>query len=163
MIYCRLPARTLQTLSDEWKFQDNFAKTAGQSSLGLKNFTVTLFQLYTKDGFNALLQWCRAFRTAKSQLKNRAFHFAKLREIKIKFFFMFYLIAAISLKQQSHIQVVGTNLEIPFCTQPYRTNSSGHHLKFWSSVILEDTAKPKPQTLGKIFLLKSLFCPKPKP
>ena len=37
---------------------------------------------------------------------------------------MFYLIAAISLKQQSHIQVVGTNLEIPFCTQPYSVDST---------------------------------------
>ena len=31
----------------------------------IKNFIVTLFQLYVKDDFNALLQWCRSFSHCK--------------------------------------------------------------------------------------------------
>ena len=73
VIYCGFPARALQQLSDRWNFQDNFAFTAGTEP---KNFrvTVTLFQLYAKDDFNASLPWCctdtGASHTAKSLLQN---------------------------------------------------------------------------------------------
>ena len=42
------------TVAAKWlmKFRDNFANTAGTNS---KIFIVTLFQLYVKDDFNALL------------------------------------------------------------------------------------------------------------
>ena len=54
----------------------------------LRNFTVTLFQLFAKDDFNASLQWCRGF-PQNHRCKNRPFQFARLCEIKSSFFPMF--------------------------------------------------------------------------
>ena len=52
VIYCQFPARSLQPLNDWWKFQDNFANTAGADS----KISQKLFQRYAKDDLNALLQ-----------------------------------------------------------------------------------------------------------
>ena len=49
----------------------------------LQNFTVTLFQLYAKDDFNASLQWCRGFSHCKITAAKSAI---KLREINMNFF-----------------------------------------------------------------------------
>ena len=59
MIYCRFSARPLQQLSENFEINLQVLQELTQ------NFSVTLFQLYAKDDFNRLLQWCRGFSHCK--------------------------------------------------------------------------------------------------
>ena len=87
-------AGSLRLLWDLWSNSNTFSAKWWMKKITLQvlqvptqNFTVTLFQLYVKDDFNiaSVMQGLPALQN--HCCKNLPFHFAKLCEIKIKFFF----------------------------------------------------------------------------
>ena len=78
MIYCRFLARTLQPLSDGWKFQDNFANTAGTDSKIIQQLCFSSMRRITSMYHSSD---AGASHTAKSQ--QQKLHFARIWEIKI--------------------------------------------------------------------------------
>ena len=82
----------------------------------LQNFTVTPFQLYAKDDFNALLQRCRGFShwkiTSAKLAITSCWWFEKLKWLsQLKW----PLKRFIRVELVEIVLVVGPNLEIPFC------------------------------------------------
>ena len=86
VIYCRFPARAVQPRSDEWKFQDNCASTAGLVQVLTPKFHIA-FMALCEGWLRSIASVMQGLVTLQNhRFKNRPFHFAKLCEIKFKFF-----------------------------------------------------------------------------